>query len=440
MLKKKKINFSIFLKLILLIIVFIVLVNISIGFIVRSVIEGVPFHPPTKISYVFNEYFLKDVGDPPDTIKARSVLERLGTNVRFETSKSDWASSSEVPTISELSQEKDFQHKDDNRVFVIRKKTRFYEVMRTADGYVIFEPPPFPIDDIDIEKAILPLIACITILGSLLYFSLRWIFGPVKKLSEAVSQISSGNFDTKIDINRNDELGNLAGRIDEMKTNIAGMIKSKESLLIDVSHELRSPLTRIKLANEFVENVKIKDKIRDDVKEMELMITGLLETYRLDTAAGKLNLMKIDVVKFVRELISKFGNSSLNLRTDFDQREISFDKEKIETALNNIIDNAIKYSNGKPVDVTIEADPDSKRNTIISITDLGRGIEPEELSKIFEPFYRVDKSRDKKIGGFGLGLSIVKKILDLHNAAITINSNPSSGTEFRITFKDQQTP
>jgi signal transduction histidine kinase len=432
---KRKINFSIFLKLIILIIVFIILVNISIGFIVRSLLEGSPFRHPTKISYAFDEYFINDVGNPPDTNKAKLILSKLGTNVRFETSNSSWASDNEMPTIDELSSDSDFDH--DQRMFSVRIKKRFYEVMKTGDGYVIFEPQKLPIHDFDIEKAILPLILCVTLLGTLLYFSLRWIFGPIKKLSEAVSQISGGDFDTKIDVNRNDELGNLAGRIDEMKTNISRMIKSKESLLIDVSHELRSPLTRIKLANEFVDSEKIKNKMRDDIKEMEMMITGLLETYRLDTAAGKLNIENVELVEFIKEIISKSGNDSIAFKSQFEIREVSIDKEKFETAINNILDNAVKYSNEKPVDVSIEPHPELLNDTVISIKDSGRGIEPEELSKIFEPFYRVDKSRDKKISGFGLGLSIVKKILDLHNATITINTQPSSGTDFRITLKKE---
>lgn len=89
----KKINFSIFLKLILLIIIFTLLVNISIGFIIRMNFEGGPFKPPNKLSYMFNDYFIKDIGDPPDTVKARAVMKELGLNIRFETSESRWRSS-----------------------------------------------------------------------------------------------------------------------------------------------------------------------------------------------------------------------------------------------------------------------------------------------------------------------------------------------------------
>ena len=431
---RKKINFSIFLKLIILIIIFTVLVNFSIGFIIRMSFEGGPFRPPNKLSYMFNDYFIKDIGDPPDTVKAKAVMNVLGLNIRFETSESGWTSSPEIPTINELKNESDFDKNKDK--FTVRKKARFYEIVKTENGFIIFSPQ-MPRDEFDLEKIIIPLIIMITILASLLYFSLRWIFGPIKKLSEAVGQISTGNFDTKLDVNRNDELGKLADSINEMKNNISNMLKSKESLLIDVSHELRSPLTRIKLANEFVNEEKIKNKIHDDVKEMETMISGLLETYREDNLNVGLVTESTDIISLIRSVVSKFMGSNINFNSDIEKLEVKVDRKKFETALRNIIDNAVKYSEGKPVEICVNKNSSDINETVISVKDSGRGIDKDELSKIFEPFYRVDKSREKKISGYGLGLSIVKKILDSHNISFEIISKPSSGTEFRITLRNR---
>ena len=433
---RKKINFSIFLKLILLIIVFIILVNASIGFIIRMSFEGGPFKPPNKLSYMFNDYFLKDIGDPPDTIKARAVLREMGLNIRFETSASGWSSNPDVPTISELKGQSDFEERKDREKFTVRKNNRFYEIVNTGKGFVIFAPP-MPRDDLNLEKSIIPLIIMITLLASLLYFSLRWIFGPIKKLSYTVEQISEGNFETSLEINRKDELGNLGDSINKMKNNISNMLKSKESLLIDVSHELRSPLTRIKLANEFVDDDKIKHKINDDVKEMETMISGLLDTYRLENINGGSIAEKADIVKLINEVSSKFQSAEIKIISERDRMDVRIEKEKIETALKNIIDNAVKYSDGKPIEIRISGNPADRNETIISIKDSGRGIEKEELDKIFEPFYRVDKSRDKKISGYGLGLSIVKKILDSHKSSIDITSTPGIGTEFRIKLRNK---
>ena len=137
----------------------------------------------------------------------------------------------------------------------------------------------------------------------------------------------------------------------------------------------------------------------------------------------------------MKDLIPKFGNALINLNSELTEKIINIDKEEIETVLRNIIDNAVKYSNGKPVEVTVSENPLNKDETFIFIKDKGRGIESEEIVKIFEPFYRIDKSRDKKITGYGLGLSIVKKILDMHNSSVEINSKPFHGTEFKITLR-----
>ena len=107
---RKKINFSIFLKLLVLVIVFIILVNISIGFVVRLNIDRGQFRPASKVSHLFNDYFIHDIGNPPDTVKAKSILNELGLNLRYETSKSSWTSSKDIPSIKELSQDSDFDH------------------------------------------------------------------------------------------------------------------------------------------------------------------------------------------------------------------------------------------------------------------------------------------------------------------------------------------
>lgn len=398
---KRKIKFSIFVKLIILFLIFIVIVNLSIGFL---------------ISFSFD----------------KNPVSLTKLNIRFETSKVNWTSDADIPTISELSKDSNF--KNDESKFFIRYKGKPYFINKVEDGYVIFSPI-FPRDYINFERAIIAIIIMVTILAALLYFSLRWIFGPIKKLSLAVGQISSGNFETSIDIKRNDELGNLADSINEMKENISNMIKAKESLLIDVSHELRSPLTRIKLANEFVEDEKIKSKIRDDIKEMEAMITELLETYRMESIHGKLHKENTDIVKLVKNIISETDKPVINLKSEFDKKEISLDKEKIEIAIKNLLDNAIKYSDGQVIEVNIFKNPLNKNETCISIKDKGKGINEEEKKKIFEPFYKIDKSRDKKIKGYGLGLSIVKKILDEHNSRIEVKSKINEGTEFIIFFQ-----
>lgn len=433
--KKNKNRYPIFFKLMLLFLVFILLANFSIGFIISRIIgKGPPPGSPERFPVPVQKYIISRIGDPADTNLARNVSEELQLNIRIETNDVRWTNDESIPDITRLRENKDFRAEEQN--FTVRMRGRPVFVYKTTGGYIIFSPL-MPRDLINETNVVIAVIIIITILAVLLYFALNWIFGPIKKLSEGVELISEGNFDNTIVVNSKDELGNLAALINEMKDNISGMLKSKESLLIDVSHELRSPLTRIKLANEFIDDPKIHNKIRDDVKEMELMITELLETYRMDHEQGKFNFEKTNLVKLIKDVIIKFEYQDINVRSQFDEKIISIDKRKIESVFRNIIDNAVKYSDGRSVEVNIYERNDINDRVFVSVKDRGRGIEEEELGKIFEPFYRIDKSRDKKIRGYGLGLSLVKKILEGHNAEIEVRSRKNEGTEFIITFKKE---
>jgi len=427
--KKKKFKFSIFLKLIVLLLVFIVLVNLSLAFIIRFSFEKDPrdlFHKPLQ---VFRQFVTKELGNPPDSSKAREITKEFFLNMRFDVEGLQWTNEESVPTISELQNHGEFRN--DRLDLPVHFKGRPYFISKVLNGYVIFSLN-LPRDYVNKEKAIIAIIITVCLLAGLLYFSLRWIFGPIKKLSDAVEQISEGNFEVNVDVKRKDELGNLADSINAMKKNIFNMIKAKESLLVDVSHELRSPLTRIKLANEFVDDEKIRSKIRDDVKEMEVMITELLETYRMENIHGKILREPTDIVKLIKETVSKFDSHTVLFNSEVSQKEVFLDRIKIETALRNIIDNAIKYSAGSTVEVNIYSVTEVMDEICISIIDKGKGIDEKEIKNIFEPFYRIDKSRDKKIKGYGLGLSLAKKILNEHNASIEVKSKLNKGTEFII--------
>ena len=422
----KNLNYSIFFKLVILIVIFIVLVNLSIGFLIRFSFDKPPREFFDKPPHFIHEYVIREIGIPPDTENAAKVCEEMNLSMRIDLTDVKWSTDESVPVIEELQREHEFRF--DRPDFQVRYKGRPYFISRLKNGFVIFSPNA-PKDYINKEKAIISVIVIVTLLASILYFSLRWIFGPIKILSEGVKRISEGDFESDIVVNRKDELGKLADSVNSMKTSIAKMIKSKESLLVDVSHELRSPLTRLKLAAEFIENEKTKTRIRDDIKEMETMITELLETYR---TGSETRLEKYDIVKLTSEIILKTYPDKVSINSEVKEAEISMNRVRMEIAIRNILDNAVKYSDGKPVEIEIYKNKNER--ICISIKDKGRGIDSEELENIFEPFYRIDKSRDKKVKGYGLGLSLVKKILNEHNAEFEVRSSPGNGTEFKIIF------
>jgi signal transduction histidine kinase len=255
------------------------------------------------------------------------------------------------------------------------------------------------------------------------------VLRPISWLSRGVEEVAKGNFDQNVVIWKMDQLGRLTESFNNMTQKIKEMIAARTQLLLDVSHEMRSPLTRIKVALEFLPDNKNKKSIGEDVNELEQMLHEILETERLNSGYQKLDSEKADLLKLIKNIISKFKNMKpgINLIADDNQYPFEGDIERLKICLRNVIDNSIKFSNESSNAVEIQISSE-KQQYIIKVQDNGTGIPEEDLPFIFEPFYRVDKSRSKKTGGYGLGLSLSKKIIEAHGGTINIKSKINKGS------------
>jgi len=218
-----------------------------------------------------------------------------------------------------------------------------------------------------------------------------------------------------------------------MSESIREMLTAREQLLLDVSHELRSPLTRMKVALEFIPENSSQDSLQSDVQEMEQMVTEILETARLKSEYGKLDRMDTDLVTLIEKtcLIFEGKPPGISFENSLEKCVANVDVEQIQTVLKNILANAHKYSTpeNEPIKVCLSRDDSGIQ---LEIQDYGQGIPDEEMDLIFEPFYRVDKSRNKKTGGYGLGLSLCKTIIEAHGGTIFVKSSMGKGTIFSL--------
>jgi len=219
------------------------------------------------------------------------------------------------------------------------------------------------------------------------------------------------------------------------------MAHLRREFVANVSHELKTPLTSIRGYAETLlqggledeqNRVRFVETIRAQAVRLEAIVEDLLELADLDRPDAKLEVKSWDLAEVVRDMAAGFEETAARrgLALDLAVRpglRASFDRKRVEVALRNLLDNAIKYTDTGGVRVLAEAGPVGFR---VSVTDTGRGIAPQHLPRIFERFYRVDRGRSRATGGTGLGLSIVKHAIELHGGRVGVESAPQRGSTF----------
>jgi signal transduction histidine kinase len=260
---------------------------------------------------------------------------------------------------------------------------------------------------------------------------LRRLLRPLRSLGEGVAQLAEGQLDVSLPTRTRDEFGVLTDAFNRMVGRVREMIRSRDRLLLDVSHELRSPLTRLKVALELLPGGETRKGMAADVAEMELMIAELLELERLRDGSG-IRPSRQDVVPLLREVVDDFGGRPpgvLFIGADDEAVPLEIDAPRIRTVLRNVLENATKYAlpDSRPVELSL-----ADRGDVVEIrvADDGPGIPEEDIASVFEPFFRVDRSRSKKTGGYGLGLSICRRIVEAHGGSIAVENRAGRGATF----------
>jgi signal transduction histidine kinase len=266
------------------------------------------------------------------------------------------------------------------------------------------------------------------------YFSVRWVFMPIHWMQEGAARIGRGELDYRIPTPRHDELGDLSRDINNMADDVQGMLEAKRQLMLAISHELRSPLTRSKVALELIDDDKARQNILEDINEMERLITDLLESEALNTRHAILRRETVAPGQLVESVIyEEFANriDGIRLHISDDLPEADLDVTRMRLLLRNCVDNALRYNpkGGEPVEVSVAA---SRGELMISIQDHGPGIPPEHVEHVTEPFYRADPARSRSTGGVGLGLYLCKRIAEVHGGSLTVESSPTSGTRVSV--------
>lgn len=417
-----RIQRSVFMKLTLILLVAAALVIfILVGFFRALWVEST--EPPWKshaMAYV--GYVARDIGTPPDSVKIRQLSRDLKVEILVQSTDQAASVQSGKFPLHALKAEPDWHRQSGplsygewDHEFLIGYQLGAYRYWFAPVDQKLFKP--------DWLRLFLLFLALLAVLAGI-FIAIRRILRPMSILVDGIRKISSGNLDVSFR-SRSDEFGVISQTLTDLTTAVKERLKARDQLLLDVSHELRSPLTRMKVALEIPDRSALVSSVSADIRELEGMITEILETERLRSPHGGLKKQPVRLSRLLAGLVDEAGS-----RVRFDASEpsgesvIHADEERLRQVFRNLVENGLKY--GKS-DVVIGLQT-TAGGWLVTITDDGEGIRPEDLPYVFEPFYRADKSRTRSSGGFGLGLSLCQTIVTAHSGTIRVDSEPGSTT------------
>jgi len=322
---------------------------------------------------------------------------------------------------------------------------RYVQRIKDSKWYIQAGPISDPAILNLLDYIILTLLAVMIAVTVWVWLRPMWL--GLVNLHRTVTAFGIGEFDVRADEHNKAPTHKLATTFNAMATRIKSLIKTQKDLTNAVAHELRTPLARIRFATEILTNCDEEDKqrhlsgINKDIEEMGALVDELLMYAKFDQSGPNIKKLRRSLSDWLKDFAfeSCQGRGAItpvlkviDLTKDY---SAVFDAECLERALNNLLGNACRYARGS-VEVHMQQDKD---NYVIHIDDDGPGIPVESYERLFEPFYRLDPSRDKNTGGYGLGLAIVKQIMLWHQGSVSVSVSPLGGARFSISLPREET-
>jgi signal transduction histidine kinase len=289
----------------------------------------------------------------------------------------------------------------------------------------------------------------LVVVGISSWFIARDIGKPLARLSDTARAFGSGRLEVRAEMDRSDELGEVGRAFDEMADRVGQLLRSEKELIANVSHELRTPLARIRVALDLAAEGDASvareslGEIAEDLAELESIVDDVLMAARLSLREGTpggateppLRAQRVDVASVLKKSVAKFQSAHperpVHADLPADLPLIQADPVLLRRVVDNLLDNAHKYTEERDRPIDLQAEADSARVTIW-VRDRGMGIAKEDLSRVFEPFFRTDRSRTRATGGLGLGLALARRIVVAHGGTLKLESEVGRGTSARI--------
>ncbi len=380
----------------------------------------------------YADSLIRQIGTPPSVSLADSLCKRLDLDIQIWGPGIQWRSNPDLPSLEDYEQNSGHFIPGFNagrigtRLFYLESRGEFVYAVSVSNG---------PIQWVHYEMGMIALLLILTVLGGS-FLLLRLLLKPLSVLISGIIEVGRGNIDYRICVGHRDEFAEIGAAFNQMTGQVREMLVRRERLLVDVSHELRTPLTRIRLALEMPSSdwETTRDSIAEDVREIDGMIKELLESSRLDTFHGQLKKERVACNALIESVAGGFEEENMRLRFKSDESLGLYwlvDVPRMKILLKNLIENALKQSSVDTGPVEISVEKNGKWVELL-VCDQGPGVPESEKERIFEAFYCIDGSRNRETGGFGIGLSLCRKIAAAHEGTIHVENMPGGGACFVV--------
>jgi two-component system OmpR family sensor kinase len=315
------------------------------------------------------------------------------------------------------------------------------------DGTIVHAHPDEP-GNLDIKALAYGMVALATLLSVVLWVHYHW--RDLRKLEAAARAFGRGKLSTRADLSRKSNIYDLSKQFNEMARQIEASILHQRDMMHGISHELKTPLARLEFGLALLQSPESPERqrerqlaLRRDVRELDELVTELLTLSRLEQGAAHMVLMQVSVSELLDSVAASMAHDvadralSLSVITSGVPVSHVCDPKLVARALLNLIRNSTRYAQHA---ISLSACLGPAGALVLIVDDDGPGIPIAERSRIFEPFHRLDASRDRHTGGFGLGLAIVRRVALVHGGEVRLEESASGGARFLITLPSVPLP
>jgi len=385
---------------------------------------------PLVVDYV--DHLVADLGSPPEVDKAQALVQRLPITLRISGPQVNWVSDPAPHAEHGWRRHPSSTERDGDAPLLQRD---------TADGHHIEIGLNLNRGQYQPRRIGWFTLGLLLLLTAGTYLYLRRLLRPLDDIRAGARRFGQGDFARPIAQRGHRELAALAADVNAMAHSLHGMLEAKRSLLLAISHELRSPLTRARLNTELLpdsgEAQPLREALTRDLGLMRDLISDLLESERLGQGHTALHLEPTALPALIEEVLTQLdGAEGIERRLPADMPLLNLDPSRLRLLVRNLLDNALRHSNQassqapSPPVISLQAEG---QGWVLSVRDFGPGVPDEVLPRLAEPFYRPDAARERSSGGVGLGLYLCRLVALAHGGEWQLR-NAHPGLEVRVTL------